>query len=145
MEILFRGKRVDNGEWVYGYLLEQEYIYSEIDKCDKMKRFIAFSDYDSQRGYGKRINLQFKIIEVIPETVGMHSSKSDKNGVKIFVGDILKQDGYWSLAVEYENGCVMVRDLDEVRRVNLCLNVPICNFKDDSYVVVGNIHEKEVE
>lgn len=84
-EILFRGKRKDNGEWVYGGSLLQ---FTPDDSC-----YIAPSSemvYTAEDDAGNIIRLASTIAVVIPETVGQFTGLLDQNGTKIFEDDIVK-------------------------------------------------------
>ena len=71
-KILFRGKRTDNGEWIYGYLIGNNVIVGEVVDFD--------DDYFSTEFWYK----------VVPETVGQFTGLTDKNGTKVFEGGIIK-------------------------------------------------------
>ena len=80
-DIIFRGKRLYNGEWEYGDLLQ----YDDGSVCIGVHSK-NYTDDGFNSGQYRRIAL------VDEDTVGQYTGLQDKNGKKIFEGDIFKED-----------------------------------------------------
>lgn len=133
-EILFRGKRVDNGEWVYGDLIQlhdgRKYI---IDN-----KFGACID-----DKGNFINTKSQFVnEVIQETVSQYTGLTDKNGKKIFEGDIvqwsnIKMEIFWGEHIGIGYGFCW-RPYGEEQSYHESMTGFI-----DEYEVIGNIFDEK--
>ena len=86
-EILFRGKRVDNGEWIEGGYAENGGKTFIIVRT----RYIPDTrDWDTVEYYENNPCHHLSMIEVDPETVCQYTGLTDKNGRKIFESDIVR-------------------------------------------------------
>ena len=127
-EILFRGK-TKQGEWVQGDLSQHK----------TGKRFIKCGSATSS-------------FEVIPETIGQYTGLTDKNGTKIFEGDILsiarKSDGigsYYYPPLKYPVNVFVCWDMCAwcweticKEKYYICFPDAWCHFECE---IIGNIHD----
>lgn len=115
-EIKFRGKLLNNGEWVYGHL----FIWSN-GRCD--------IENEDNRGFKT-------VYSVDPATVGQYAGLEDKNEREVYEDEILT-DCYGSIGVvEWENGRFVVNfGAGDVFEIGECFNEP-CEVWS-----IGNIHD----
>lgn len=116
-EILFRGKRIDNGEWVEGSLV----IWKDGSCSIEIGNFEAAVD---------------------PSTVGQYTGMTDKNGKRIFEGDVVK--------AEYKGNNKGLDGVGEVvfKECKFALVwgwhkeiVCLTHFDNVEFEVIGNIHD----
>lgn len=134
-EIEFRGKRVDNGKWAYGY-------YTKGYRCAERTLEDMIYSFD---------NNEFEYYIIKSNTLGQYTGLKDKNGTKIFDGDIVKYEddsGYPSYdvfvnvgVIEYCGNAFWVSNRNRVDMQDLVYDtegIMECE-------VIGNIHDNKLE
>ena len=137
-EILFRGKRTDNGEWFQGYPCHYGWIGKEKD--------YIIPNYASA----------LYTIEIDPETIGQYTGLTDVNGNKIFEGDIVRltdehNEMEWTAVVVFGNpngdynwGWQLnaIEEFDGNKDILLWVDMEESGVYCE---IIGNIHDKKLE
>ena len=118
-EIIFRGKRCDNGEWVYGNL-----IHEPFGDCIQY--------LDENEGVYRRCKAK-----IIPETVGQYTGYTDEYAKKIFEGDILRVDDSDCFGNDRTSTIV----LDDMTDAPTMVGLHFAHHVE----VIGNIHDQGVQ
>ena len=134
-EILFKAKRLDNGEWVHGYIVRHP---SAVQIGESSSWYIHVPPVDPDDNGG--------VFNVDPDTVCQYTGRTDKNGVKIFGHDRVRVK-YTDCDEQREEYCTVHWSDDR------CCFYPFgweyycdgcdCNLIINEIEVIGNIHDKE--
>lgn len=105
-DIIFRGKRCDDGQWIYGSLNTFDVHYQALSgrMVDRFEAYIHA--HPDSKPWNESVE------EVNPETVGQYTGVLDKDGNKIFEGDVIERKqcgGYVIGLVNFADGCFCVR------------------------------------
>lgn len=134
-EYLFRGKRKDNGEWVYGYY----FLTPLSDEATGSKPEDGWYFLTGKTRHC--ISKNHCVYEVIPETIGQYTGLKDRNGKEIYEGDVFKDFRGWVAVVEWEKegrflGFTKDRKLSYINREPVAVKV-IGNAYDNPELIGG--------
>ena len=121
-EILFRGQSIDRRKWCEGDLYQSRL------------KSVFFINYYTE--HGDRM-----AVEVDPETVGQYTGLTDKNGKKVFEGDVVQHFGTYNLEVYIEKGHTKVRWFDTVTNRKETTLFFGAESPYGEFEVVGNIYD----
>lgn len=134
-EIKFRGKRVDNDEWTYGYLVfSEDYIFDYSEKID-VPYIIPIDNFNLK---------DYREYRVDESTIGQYTGLKDKNGKEVYEGDVLNNTAVnFKFIVKFENTKYILQKLeypDDALDMNDYFHRIPTMFE-----VIGNIYESEEE
>lgn len=140
-EILFRGKRTFNDEWIEGgccYCDNKVYIVIST-------RYIPDTrDWDEADYYEENPVYKPVFVEVIPETIGQYTGLTDKNGKKIFEGDIVKSCEYDDIYVVKYFADDDYPAFDIIPEIDCDCNGLSHLHIVEGIEVIGNIHDNQI-
>ena len=124
-EILFRGKRIEDGQWVEGhYHFANWYLPPSMEIVDITHHILQIGRGDSDK--------------VDPETVGQFTVLTDKNGKKIFEGDIVRYMNKETMVVVWNNDSASFAIAYSAINFNYLATISIAHIYLE---VIGNIHD----
>lgn len=138
-EILFRGKRIDNDEWVSGFYVCKKLPYFK-DKGVNLEHLICDNMEIEDGNYKQFVDTIMTTYVVNPETIGQYTGVTDVNGNKIFEGDIVISD-----YIDYEDERGVVQWDSDIAKFIITFSTFTIDF-DNVYgrelEIVGNIRDK---